>query len=215
MVGDAELGATRIAAVTAACTFRQSSWPTPAAPSASKELSMNDHDIILGRFARSFIRHKARLLSKYPEFQDQLIEDLEQELFLRLTSGMDLFDPVLRHPNVFVTTVVERAIAQMLRKRRAAKSGSGRVFPSSALTENELDQFDPSDRRRQSADLNFDLAAAIAKLPRNWQRLVKLLRHDYSTKEIADELKVSKDTVNRWVTKIRRQFEDDGLQIYL
>jgi RNA polymerase sigma factor (sigma-70 family) len=176
---------------------------------------MNDNDIILGRFASSFIRRKARLLSKFPEFQDQLVEDLEQELLLRLTSGMDLFDPVLRHPNVFVTTVVERAIAQMLRKRRAAKSGSGRVFPFSALTENELNQFDPSCRRRHSADLKIDLSAAIAKLPPERQRLVELLMHDCSTKEIADELKVSKDTVRRWVTKIRRQVEDDGLRIYL
>lgn len=177
---------------------------------------MHDHDIILGRFARGLIRRKARLLTTFPEFQDQLVEDLEQELFLRLTSGMDLFDPVLRHPNVFVTTVVERAVAQMLRKRRAAKSGTGRVFPFSALGNDNQSGFEPLDVKHQvwRAELRLDLQTAITKLSPALRELADRLQRQ-SVAEISDDLNLAQSTVWRRVAQLRKQFENAGLRIYL
>src|SRR5262249_7843035 len=73
---------------------------------------------VLARFARGIIRRKVRLLVSRAGFTKQDRQDLEQELVLRLLQSLDLFDPEQAHPNVFITTVIERAVAMILRERR-------------------------------------------------------------------------------------------------
>jgi hypothetical protein len=46
---------------------------------------------------------------------------------LRLLQSLDLFDPEQGHLNVFITTVIERAVAMILREQRAKKRDGGVV----------------------------------------------------------------------------------------
>jgi len=80
---------------------------------------LHDDKIVLDRFARGIIRRKVRLLIGRGGFTRQDRDDLEQQLVLRLLQSLDLFDPELAGPNVFIATVIERAVALILRERRA------------------------------------------------------------------------------------------------
>ncbi|MCX7701853.1 MAG: hypothetical protein N2039_13325, partial [Gemmataceae bacterium] len=71
----------------------------------------HDHDILFDRFTQGLIRRKVRQLVGRDGFTAQDRDDLEQELRLRLLQNLSQFDPDQAHRNVFVTSVVERAVA--------------------------------------------------------------------------------------------------------
>jgi RNA polymerase sigma factor (sigma-70 family) len=194
----------------------KSSRPTPPPP-AGRSLEMNFDDIVLGDYARRLITRKAQSLVRRPGFENDDCGDIEQELIQWLLLGLPLFDPFHSHVNVFVTTVIERAVARMIRRRRAKKRDAGCVRSIDSLQTDDGHSFEPADPRdhQREVDLAIDLADLLACLPDKARRLAKRLVEAESTAEVANDLGVSQSTIWRQVAAIRRQFEDAGLRDYL
>lgn len=73
------------------------------------------------RFTRGIIRRKVKQLIGRAGFTRQDHEDLEQDLFVRVLQSLPRFNPDVAHRNKFITTVVERYVANILRNKQAEK----------------------------------------------------------------------------------------------
>jgi hypothetical protein len=73
------------------------------------------------RFIRGIIKRKVNQLIGRAGFTLQDRESLEQELFTRVLQSLPRFNPEVAHRNKFVTAVVERYVANMLRNKKAEK----------------------------------------------------------------------------------------------
>ncbi len=178
---------------------------------------VHDEKVVLDKFTKGIIRRKTRQLVGRAGFTSQDREYLEQELILRLLQGLHLFDTEQAHRNVFVTTVIERAVAMILRERLAKKRDGGTVQSLDQARENAGDSTEPVDPRRsheEQIDLATDLAEALANLPDDLRDLAERLKHQ-SLSQAARDLGVPRSTLQRQVQRLRRCFEDAGLRIYL
>lgn len=176
-----------------------------------------DDNIVLDRFAQGIIRRKVRLLVSRAGFTKQDRRDLEQELVLRLLQSLDLFDPEKAHPNVFITTVVERAVAMILRDRRAKKRDSGVVRSLQQGQTQDDKSPEPADPRpsdEEAYDLAIDLAEVLDRLPDDLRALAERLKSQ-SISQAARDLGVPRTTLQRQIQRLRQCFEDAELRIYL
>jgi RNA polymerase sigma-70 factor, ECF subfamily len=212
-------------------TLRQSSWPT-SVPRGREELPVHDDlDARLDRFARGIIRNKARQLIGQAGFTPSDREDIEQSLTLHLLQRLDAFDPTRRHRNVFVTTVIERRVANLLRDRKAALRDPSRVVsldapgtttdgsPTSLADGVKQADHDARHLRRsrdehELAQLALDLATVMEKWPEDLRDLAQRLMSK-STAEVARDLQVPRTTLYESIKEIRRRFDDAGLRGYL
>jgi RNA polymerase sigma factor (sigma-70 family) len=177
----------------------------------------HDDKIVLDRFAQGIIRRKVRLLVNRAGFNKEDRQDLEQELILRLLQSLDVFDPEQAHPNVFITTVIERAVAMILRERRAKKRDGGivRSLEQGQTRDGKIPEpFDHRPSDQDAFDLATDLAEALARLPDDLRALAERLKTQ-SLSQAARDLGVPRTTLQRQVQRLRQCFEDAGLRIYL
>ena len=182
------------------------------------------------RFTNGIIQRKLKQLIGRAGFTEQDRDDLRQELFMRLLQSLPLFKPDVAHRNRFITAVVERHVATILRNRRAAKrddrrvtslnisievNGEGPTELSETISDRELDSRLGRNRRsdEELADLALDLAAAIEGLPESRRTLLEL-RKTKSMSEAARELGIPRTTLNEWMRRIRKHFEKTGLTDY-
>lgn len=161
--------------------------------------------------------------------QDQ--EDLEQELLARLLQGLQSFDPDVAHFKSFVTAIVERSVATLLRDKQAEKRDHRRIGSLHVLI--EVTQDGPTElgetvgerefnARRCSdprgaddlAQLTSDLAEFVAALPAELRELAERLKTQ-SISAIAREVGVPRTTLNDTVRRLRQRFEQAGLRDYL
>ncbi len=178
---------------------------------------VHDEKVVLDKFTKGIIRRKIKQLVGRTGFTRQDREDLEQELLLRLLQSLHLFDPDQAHQNVFVTTVIERAVAMILRERLAKKRHNGGVQSLDHAREKVGDSTEPVDPRRsheEQIDLATDLAEVLARLPDDLRALAERLKAQ-SLSQAAREMGIPRSTLQRQVQRLRRCFEDAGLRIYL
>lgn len=183
------------------------------------------------RFTRGLIRRKVRQLMGRTGFTREDREDLEQELLARVLQSLPKFNPDKAHLNPFLTTVVERYVANLLRNRRAAKRDHQGMASlnvmirvadveltelAQTIGDRELDARLRRERRSEAewAELAIDLAEVIAALPESWRTLLEL-RKTRSMREVAEEMNVPRTTLQSRMRNIRRQLEDTGLREYL
>lgn len=183
------------------------------------------------RFIRGIIRRKVNQLTSRAGFTRQDRDDLEQDLFVRVLQSLPKFDPDQAHLNKFITTVVERYVANILRNKRAEKRDHRRISSLNVMIEiteegptelaqtigdRELDARIGRQRRTEEelAQLALDLADMIATLPESWRTLLEL-RKTRTMQQAADEMGVPRTTLNDWMRRIRQRFENSGLQDYL
>ena len=183
------------------------------------------------RFIRGIIRRKVNQLIGRAGFTRQDGEDLEQELLARVSQSLPKFDAAKAHRNKFITTVVERYVANILRNKRAPKRdcrGTGSLNVTIEITDEgptelaqtigdrELDARIGRQRRTEEelAQLALDLSDMIATLPDSWCTLLEL-RKTRTVQQVADEMGVPRTTLNDWMRRIRQRFENSGLQDYL
>ena len=185
----------------------------------------------LDRFTHGIVRRKVKQLIGRAGFTQQDREDLEQELLLRVLQSLPSFDPKQAHRNKFVTAVVERHVATILRNKRAEKrndqlvasinvtvevEGLGAVELAQTVSEDELAA--RLGRKRRSAEdlanLALDIATVIAAMPKDWQELAER-RKTQSMQEIADDLGVPRTTLNETMQLITARFKRAGLREYL
>ena len=185
----------------------------------------------LGNFEYGIIKRKVRQIIGRAGYTKQDRKDLEHELITRLLQGLKLFDPSVAHRKSFVTAVVERAVANILRDAKAEKRQHDRVTSLHLLIEvtedgpTELGETmtmrefncrrcrDPRSEE-ELAQLTFDLGEFLATLPEELRDLAERLKTQ-SIAAIAREVGVPRTTLNDTVRHLRQRFEQAGLRDYL
>lgn len=182
-------------------------------------------------FIRGIIRRKVKQLIGRAGFTQQDREPLEQELFARVLQSLPRFNPEVAHRNRFITAVVERYVANILRNKKADKRDHRRITSLNVMIEiadngptelaqtigdRELDARLGRQRRSEQElrELALDLAVLIATLPEAWRTLLEL-RKSRTMPEIAKEMGVPRTTLNDWMRRIRQRFEKSDMQDYL
>ncbi len=174
----------------------------------------DDSQSPIDRFTQVVIRNKVRQIVSRAELGPQHREDVQQELLARLLKGLEAFDPALGHRNAFVTTLVARIGANILRDLLAQKRDPRRVQP----LEEEPGQ-DARHPRTASAqeriDLAIDLAAALENLPAELKALAEALRAAGSVTQAARNLGRPRTSLYGPLRRLRQHLEDAGLHVYL
>lgn len=185
----------------------------------------------IDRYTRGIVRRKVKQLIGRAGFTKQDREDLVQDMYARVLQSLPLFNPDQAHRNKFITAVVERYVANILRNKQAEKRDHRRISSlnvmieitdegptelSQTIGDRELDarlgrEVLPKDVLDQLA---LDVAQVIATLPAPCQRLLEL-RKMLNMREVAEEMGVPRTTLNDWMVRIRETFELAGLQNYL
>lgn len=186
----------------------------------------------IDEFTRKLIRRKARQLIGRVGFTKSDQADIEQELTLKLLKALSGFDPDQGHKNVFVTAVIERFVANLLRDKQAEKRDHRRVCSLNVVIADDEDEGpvelgDTVSRREQDARLGqaprdehdlaqlvLDMVEVIATLPSELRELAERLKTD-SVSQVARDLGVPRTTLNGRVRELRRRFERAGLKDYL
>jgi RNA polymerase sigma-70 factor (ECF subfamily) len=183
------------------------------------------------RFSLGIIRRKVKQLITRAGFTRQDREDLEQELFARVLQSLPSFDPGQAHRNKFITAVVERFVANILRDKQAGKrdyrracslnitiyvANEGPVELAETISRRELDARLGRNPRsdEELAQLACDIADVLATLPNDLQDLAERLKSE-TVSEIARDTGVPRTTLNESVRRLRRRFERAGLKDYL
>jgi len=185
----------------------------------------------LTRFDRGIIRRKVSQIIGRNGFTYQDRESLEQELIRRLLHSFASFDKTRAHRNVFVTTVVERDVAKILRDCRAEKRDrrrvsslnvlipqgqEGRVEVGATIGMEEYDARRCQETRtnQEFAELKQDLADLLNQLPDDLRHLAEQLKQK-SLSQIAREMGVPRTTLRERLNELRKRFEAADMRFHL
>ena len=185
----------------------------------------HDDNQKIDRFAKGIICRKARQIIGRAGFTAQDRDDIEQELVLRLLQRLPKFDPAKSHRNVFVTTVIERSVASILRDRQAEKRDHRRVTSLNVMIDIndegpvEMSETISEDARRPGPDrtaeeltqLRVDVAEVVDDLPPRLRDLAERLKVG-SKSEVARDLGLPPTTILRWLERLRRGSEKADLK---
>jgi RNA polymerase sigma-70 factor (ECF subfamily) len=191
----------------------------------------HDQDGGLDQFTRGLIRRKARQLLRRPEFGPSDEDDLRQELITRLLERLPHFDPRISHRNVFVTTVIERSAATLVRNARAQKRygatvcslnsevevrGEGTAELVETLGEHEHRAHRGQDTRDENdlISLRLDVRETLESLPEDLRKRAERLVTS-SNAQAARDLGISRSAYTMSVRQLRSIFESAGLRHYL
>ena len=98
---------------------------------------------IIDQFTARLIRRKAHQLVGRAGFTRSDREDIEQELRLKILKHFSSYDPQQGHRHAFVTAVVERHAANLLRNKQAEKRDHRRVRSLNVAIADEEDEARP------------------------------------------------------------------------
>ncbi|GAA4443334.1 hypothetical protein GCM10023156_00340 [Novipirellula rosea] len=188
-------------------------------------------DVINDNFTRGIILKKARQIVTRPGLGKQDIPTIEQALLAHVIEAMKSFDPAIGHRKSFTTTIVERYTKSILRGLRRHQTNSGGVMSlnievivqdepptqlQNTLSESVGRQRLQIDRRAdiELADLASDMAAMIATLPEDWQRMLEL-RKEHSLVRVSELMGIPRRTIRDWMKQVAERFEEAGLRDYL
>lgn len=191
----------------------------------------NDFDQKIDRFTRGIIRRKINQLIGRAGFTRQDGDDLQQDLILRVLQSLPSFDSDQGHRNKFITAVVERHVANILRNKQAEKRDHRRISSLNVkvtISEDEATELAQTigqrelDARRgrhprsdeELAQLAQDMAEVIVKLPEDLRDLAERLKTQ-SVSEIARAMGIPRTTLHDSVRRLRQRFENTGLKDYL
>lgn len=181
----------------------------------------------LDEFSARLIRLKARQLVGKAGFTRSDQDDLEQELTLKLLKNRAAFDPAQSHWHAFVTTVVERHAATLLRNKRVEKRDHKRVTSLHFIVEDpvngpceladmvgrreadtRLGLSTPSDH--DLAQLEHDIASILGTLLPQWRDVCERLK-EKPISEVARELGIPRTTFYDLLRRLRSHFESAKL----
>lgn len=191
----------------------------------------DDFNETIDRFTRGIVRRKVQQLIGRAGFTSQDREDLEQQLLARVLESLVSFEPKRAHRNRFITAVVERYVANVLRNKRAAKRDYRRISSLNVTIETggetavelaqliDQQQLDPRHGRHprsagELVELVLDVAEVLDDLPHDLRDLAERLKSQ-TVSQIARETCVPRTTLYESVRRLRRRFERAGLKEYL
>lgn len=184
----------------------------------------------LNDYARTLIRVKARQLSRRKDFSDCEAEDIQQDLILHILAKLDRFDPNRASLNTFLATVVNSAVAMMVRSRSRIKRNGGAGVETMSLEQivdlcdgtaksigATLSEADAKRRRggrflsgEEMVEMSMDVQSVLRNLPESLQQVCHLLM----TETQSEVLRLSGLTHRQLAIakrRIREQFEKSGL----
>ena len=182
-------------------------------------------------FTEGLIRKKARQLVNRNGFTDSDREDIEQELTLKLLKKSGAFDSSQAHWNVFVTMIIERGTASLVRDKQAQKRDHRRVCSLNVvIAKKDKKMIELGDiigsheqdarlgRKQRSdfdqAQLLQDMNEVLSNLPPELRELAEVMKTD-SIAEISRDTGVPRTSLNYRVRQLRQRFEEAGLAEYL
>jgi len=68
-------------------------------------------------FVLAVIRRRVLLLARAPVFNESEVDDLVQEIHLRLMRSIQSYDPAIGHPYPFLCTAIQRIASKIFRER--------------------------------------------------------------------------------------------------
>jgi hypothetical protein len=161
----------------------------------------------LSPFEQAIIRRKVRQMIGCRGFKSQDYQSLEQELIARLLHALQSFDPTRAHRNAFVTTVVDRSAARIMRYHQAQKRDHRRLIEFQRLESRRLQRW-PS----EATELVLDVEEVIARLPQQLRWLAEQLKHKSLT-QVARESGIPRTTLGDRVRELRERFEAANVRI--
>jgi len=191
----------------------------------------DDSNEKIDRFTRGIVRRKIKQLIGRAGFTKQDREDLEHDFYVRVLQGMRSFDSNIAHRNRFVTAIVERYVANILRDKQAEKRDHRRVNTLHMMIDigegekvelaQMISQGDLNTQRHryprseeELSRLAQDLADVMAKLPDELRDLAERLKTQ-TRSEIARDMGIPRTSLGALIRRLRQQFEDAGLRDYL
>ena len=195
-------------------------------------MDANQKQYELSDYAIRLIQHRARRLVALAGFPPDDIEDIQQDLALDLWERLPKFDPAKATCNTFVTRVVDRKVAKLIRRRNSEMRDPRREDFSlneciddgegGTIERGQIIAADEADRRlgrqarsdQETVELALDVEGALKQLPDNLRRLCELLKTG-TISDAARAMGVPRTTLNDWVKKIGKFFEAAGLRDYL
>lgn len=184
----------------------------------------------LNDFALRIIRRKGRQLAAKRYFSRSDRPDLEQELTIHLWQALEKFDPEIAHYNAFVTTVVERHAASLIRQRLAKKRNPDREVSLDALIEMQQSEVD-EDGNDASDDLlgeqfwdrfdelemnqlTADLEQMLAGLSVSQRMLCERLKYE-NVSQVAQAMSLPRSTLRAAINRLRAHFKAGAMEKYL
>jgi len=185
----------------------------------------NRSDVLDG-YVHRLIRIKARQLLRHRGFSRSDLDDLVQELTLRLWRQVTRFDPTRASFHTYAAHVLDSCAATIVRERRRLKRAAGlqtqsvdstlinrgaQTLPLADLL-SEADLYrrrggsSPRERQRWT-----DLSQAVAGLPPELRDLCRRLMSATPT-SVARDLGVTRRQVRNAIALIRRHLEKAGLE---
>lgn len=161
---------------------------------------------------RRMIAAKARRLVGRYGLQPQDRPDVEQELAARVIPRLEDYVPGRSTPAAFAAMVVAKAVANLLRDRRARKRTPPPRPGPPAPAEDVPDPRAEGDRRRR--ELADDVAAILADLPTELRALAERLKAG-TVSQVARQTGVPRTSLYRPVEELREVFERAGLRDYV
>lgn len=187
--------------------------------------------IALGDFEFRVIRQQALKLVGHAGFTKQDLEDLEQELTIRLLKALESFNPAIAHQRSYVTAVVDRSRKKIGRDARAAKRAAKQTVSIEDQLKDKSDGASPvaesiaesdafrhrslSARDRQSMlSLATDIAALLRSLPEQQRELAKNLK-TASISAVARQSSIPRTTLNDSVRRLEERFRQSHMEDHL
>ncbi|MCG3178610.1 MAG: hypothetical protein BIFFINMI_00938 [Phycisphaerae bacterium] len=188
------------------------------------------HTAVTSDYAQTLIRIKAGQLGRRPEFRGRDVEELQQDLVLRVLQRAHTFNPDRGSVNTFITRVVETAVAKMCRDYGRIKRGArlemqsleGSRIPGEdgvdvALGESLLES--DQGRRRGEAPVpeldrlqaEMDFTEALGSLSPQASQVARLLKVGTSMRAIASQLGISRRQVRWAIAEIRERLRETDL----
>ncbi len=182
-------------------------------------------------FTRGFVRKSARELAGRFGFKKQDRDEIEQRLYLKLARELHRADPQDRKWKAFVAITVRRHIVSMIRDNEAAKrdhrracslhvtvgTPDGPMELAYTIGEHEIPSRRGCVKRspQELTELTLDVTECLSEVTDDRQReFYERLKRD-SIAQIARDMGIPRTTLNAWLAKLRRRFEERGLKDYL
>ena len=176
--------------------------------------------------AVSFIKRKAKKLTRLPFFTPNDYEDLSQELMLAYLHAWPKFDPAKGNQQSFVKTVVNNCARNLVlaAERQKHWMGQKELSLSSLISEegnlervdsisNEQHLFaDPlSSQSHDAIDQQIDIHKWLATLPNDLLETYELLK-DYSITEASLKTGVPRTTLSSRLKRLRKHLVEEFLK---
>lgn len=177
---------------------------------------MGTDQITLDEYAMTTIRAKAaQLIGRYG-FTKSDRKDIEQDLVLELLVKLRGFDPGRARKSTFISMLVNCAVANLIRRRLAARRGAGagrrsidEIIAVDGATLAEL--IESGIDFVANVDAKLDLLDVLEALPPKLRRIADLLRED-GISDVARKTGRTREAIRHAVRAMREHFAARGVR---